>query len=147
VRPHPTPRAPPPGPPQAADTGGFFDNDTLVTAFGLSGHSYPGSVNSSYFLELQYPSTGWRPLPPTRIPPRSMEACTMAAGSLWCVGGMDAAYKKQGSANFTLRDGCVLSGRPWRWETAPSLPYAVSGHGLAAIGAKIFLVGGQFHEG
>ena len=63
---------------------------------------------------------------------------------LW---GMDAEYAKQGSANFPLRDGCVLSGRPWRWDTAPSLPYAVSGHGLAAIGAKIYLVGGQFHEG
>ena len=143
----PQPTHPDPLTRRTLSAGGFFDNDTLVTAFGLSGHSYPGSVNSSYFLELQYPSTGWRPLPPIPIPPRSMEACTMAAGSIWCFGGMDAEYRKQGSANFTLRDGCVLSGRPWRWDTAPSLPYAVSGHGLAAIGAKIYLVGGQFHEG
>jgi polygalacturonase len=142
----------PPFPGGAEDNdGAFIDSRTLVTAFGLSRASYPGSLNSSWALDVDAASPAWRPLPPAGVPPRSMQACAMAAGSLWCFGGLNNNWRAQGGPSRTMKDGCRLTRGAntfgWVWEPAPALPYAVEGHGLAAVGNKLYLVGGQVDEG
>ena len=55
--------------------GGFVDDETLVVSFGLSGHSYPGCVNSSWAINVTASSSQkWKPLPNAPASSRQVRA-------------------------------------------------------------------------
>ena len=128
-------------------SGGFVDSTTLVRhqspthqrpdgclatcvcrqvyAFGLSHKSYPGCLNTSYFLDISQPPArrAWRPLPPVNAPPRQSVSATTVGGDAYFVGGFDNRWQEQGARQRTSGDAVRLSrdaAGGWRWE--PTLP-------------------------
>lgn len=142
----------PPFPGGAEDNdGGFVDADTLVTAFGLSKASYPGCINTSYAINVSQPNARWQTLPTAPGFPRQEEAASrMPDGSIVYTGGFNNAWKAQGAPQRTYADAYRLfrtSGDGFQWERLPvGLPFPVNGHGLASIGSKLYLSGGNFDE-
>ena len=135
--------------------GGWYDDSTLVTAFGLSKHSYPGCVNTAYSYNVSDPLAKWEELPVPPVPPRQEEAATIVAGpngnEVWYCGGFNNDWQKQGNTQRTMDDMLRLyrdEGGGWKWEVLPlKLPRPLDGHAIAAIDHLLFVFGGDFNEG
>ena len=135
--------------------GGFLDDSTLVTAFGLSKHSYPGCVATAYSYNISDPLAKWEELPVPPVPPRQEEAATIVAGpngnEVWYCGGFNNDWQKQGNKQRTMDDMLRLyrdESGSWKWEVLPlKLPHPVDGHAVAAIDHLLFVFGGDLNEG
>ncbi len=137
--------------------GGWVDDSTVVTGFGLSKHSYPGCVSTAYSYNVSDPLAKWQELPIPPVAPRQEEAATIVTSAnggseVWYCGGFNNDWKAQGNKQRTMddmlrlyRDGPTTS---WKWEVLPiKLPYPLDGHAVAAIGHLLYLFGGDLNEG
>ncbi len=135
--------------------GGWVDDSTIVTGFGLSQASYPGCVSTAYSLNTSDPRATWQALPVPPVSPRQEEAATIVEGlhgnEVWFSGGFNNNWQKQGNKQRTMDDMLRLyrdSSGSWAWEVLDlKLPYPVDGHAMAAIKHQLYLFGGDFNEG
>lgn len=137
--------------------GGWVDETTVVTSFGLSKHSYPGCVSTAFSHNVSDPSAKWVELPVPPVPPRQEEAATIVRGAngydeVWYCGGFNNDWKKQGNNQRTMDDMLRLHranpAASWEWEVLPvKLPFPLDGHAIAALGQLLYLFGGDYNEG
>ena len=136
--------------------GGWVDDSTVVTGFGLSKHSYPGCVSTAYSYNVSNPLAKWEELPIPPVAPRQEEAATIVTGAsgseVWYCGGFNNDWKAQGNQQRTMDDILRLyrdtPTASWKWEVLQlKLPFPLDGHAIAAIDQLLYLFGGDFNEG
>ena len=123
--------------------GGFIGNRTFVTAFGYRGCGTPGFLNFGWALDLDGGTGGgWTQLPPAPISPRQEVAAARIGDALFYVGGFSYTFP------YTFADGAKLSrdGSQWRWDKLPPLPWPVASIGVAAIGTRLYALGGVQYD-
>ncbi|MCP4641860.1 MAG: hypothetical protein GY851_15560 [bacterium] len=132
---------------------GFQDSDggivggTLITLCGFcSGQEsdvkpgrYPrGFFDMAWGLDLANRDAGWRALPAFPGAPRQENFAIVVDDALYCWGGF--SY----SQPYCYADGWRLTKTEgaWRYDTLPDLPTPLCSSGIAAIGARIYVMGG-----
>jgi len=104
---------------------------------------YPrGFLNKVWGLDLGHEDKGWVDLPSLPGAPRQGMLGTRVEDSLYVWGGF--SY----SEPYTYADGYRLSHKDgeWMWNTLPPLPSPAAWSGVAAIGSKIYCLGGADYD-
>jgi N-acetylneuraminic acid mutarotase len=126
------------------DCGIGIVNGNLTYAGGLN----PGSTftNNAYGLNLASPQSGWQSLP--NLPSDDLRQGLVSAtvnNQVYMWGGFN--YGGIGcSPPWLFTDGYRLSQTPrgqWAWSALPDLSFSRYCSGVAVIGSKIYLMGGQ----
>jgi N-acetylneuraminic acid mutarotase len=93
-------------------------------------------------LNLQSPEKGWLRLPDLPGTARQELVAITVDQQLYCWGGF--SY----SAPFCYKDGYRLSRHQekWQWGKLPDLPWLICSSGIAALGSKIYVVGGADYD-
>lgn len=104
---------------------------------------YPrGFLNKAWVFDLTDKQQGWTDLPSFPGAPRQALFGTSVGDAVYAWGGFSYA------APFTYRDGYRLSQRNdlWVWEPLPPLPTPAAWSATAAIGTKIYCLGGADYD-
>ena len=129
--------------------GGWVDDDTLVTAFGLSQRG--PCVSTAFSINVSESPAQWRELPSCPGAPRQEQAASIVGGTFWYGGGFQAGGHCGPTKSTTLDDMWTLSRKrdDWVWEPQPGarLPFPLCCFALATVGDKLYLFGGSFNEG
>jgi N-acetylneuraminic acid mutarotase len=134
------------------DSDGGILGDTLISVAGFCGgnkttpgkpDTYPrGFLKKVFGLDLSAPGATWRSLPEFPGTARQELSCIVVDEKLYCWAGF--SY----SAPFTYQDGYRLSRTAdgWEFDRLPDLPSPVCSAGIAAVGSKIYIVGGGDYD-
>jgi N-acetylneuraminic acid mutarotase len=118
-------------------TGGFTKGQTDVPG---KPDKYPrGFLKSTWGQDLSDPTSGWRKLPDFPGDARQELFSIVVNNQLYAWGGF--SY----TTPFTYKDGYRLSesNGQWRWNELPDLPWPITSSGIAAVGSKIYVMGGS----
>jgi len=127
--------------------------NTLISAGGATRYpkavvaKYPnvfggaaqGATSFTFALDTAHDGADWTRIPDMPGPRRATGMAVTVGDALYVFGGF--TY----SPPYTLRDGYRLlrQGEQWIWEALPvELPWPVCQAGIAAIGSRIYLMGG-----
>jgi len=128
---------------------GIVDGTLITTAGFCQGLAMPipgkeskyprGFLKKTWGLTLTDRDAGWQRLPDLPGDARQELFGVSVGDKLYVWGGF--SYE----APYTYKDGYCLSRQnsQWRWEKMPDLPFALCSSGIAAIGGKIFVMGGM----
>ena len=140
-------------PPQGPSRGGFQDSDggwllngtTIVTAFGYGSGSTPGFFNTAWSLNPSAENASWQALPSAPVSGRQEVSAAAIGNAIFFVGGFN--YEPP----FTYDDVTKLSvdqaTGEWLWSKLPVLPHRVASAGVAALGSRLYVVGGMDYDG
>lgn len=103
------------------------------------GGAQQGYTNYTFALNVAQAGAEWMRIPDMPGPRRETDMAVTVDGAMYVFGGFSH------SEPYTFRDGYRLcrKGEKWIWETLPvELPWPVSVAGIAAVGHRIYLLGG-----
>jgi N-acetylneuraminic acid mutarotase len=104
---------------------------------------YPrGFLNKAWALNLRDEGAGWTPIPNFPGAPRQAGQGVVVRDALYLWGGF--SYDEP----YTYTDGYRLTheGDAWQWSPLPPLPSPTCWTGMAAIGSRIYALGGADYD-
>lgn len=134
------------------DSDGGIVRNTLITVGGFCGgqttvpgkpSNYPrGFLTKAWGLDLGDPAKSWQSLPELPGPARQELFAIAISDQLYCWGGF--SY----TTPFCYGDGYRLSAQQgrWSWDPLPPLPSVACSAGIAAIGTRIYVMGGADYD-
>ena len=135
-------------PSQGPALGGFQDSDggfvlngsAIVTAFGYGSGGMPGF----WLMKITDGKSAWEPLPSAPVSGRQEVAAAVIGDSVFYVGGFN--YESPYTYDDVLRLAADGDGG-WQWARLPSLPHRIASAGVAALGTRLYVVGGMDYDG
>ena len=125
-----------------AASGGWVDDDTVISAFGYASGGKTAFINSAWLLNITS-SKGWQRLPDAPVPGRQGAGAAVVGGAVYFVGGF--SY----NAPYTYSDVLKLqrqSNGAWGWSKLPPFPHPITAYSsLVAVGTKLYSVGGAYY--
>jgi len=116
-----------------------YPKDVVTKYPDVFGGAAHGATSITFALDTRRAAADWTRIPDMPGPKRETGMAVTVENALYVFGGF--SY----SPPYTLRDGYRLrrQGDGWVWDTLPvELPWPVCQAGIAAIGSRIYMLGG-----